>query len=289
MLLPLLAVGCARRPAAPGEGVHYVVGGGYQAGSVWYYPHEDFHYDATGLASVLPPGGGRTADGEAIDPSALTAAHQTLQLPAIVRVTNLGSGLQILARVNDRGPASPARLIALSQRAADLLGVAAGGTAPVRVQVEEGMSQALRDRLQGGPHLEVAVAPRGTVQAETLAPPPGIGLSSRGRSAGMTRAASEARLDRAEAAPDRLPEQVLRGFARPFALMIHAGSFGQMGYAHQVEARLAGLSTRVRRVREGRSDAYQVVVGPFATVAQADAALDQAMRAGVSDARIVLE
>jgi rare lipoprotein A len=289
LLAPLVLPGCVRRPTGPGAGVHYVVGGGYQAGGAWYYPREDFHYLATGLASVLPVERGRTADGETMDAAALTAAHQTLQLPAIVRVTNLDTGLQTLVRVNDRGPASPARLIALSRRAALLLGVPDGGTAPVRVEIEEAMSLALRDRLQGGPVLTVATAPRDTVRAETLAPPPGIGQSVRGRSAGATQTATDGRAAVSDAVPDRLPEEVQRVFTSPVQMMIQAGTFGRMSYARDVQDKLNGLGSQVQRVREGRSEAYRVVAGPFPTVAAADAALDQARRAGVSDARIVLE
>ena len=106
--------GCVRRPPAPADAVHYVVGAGYKAGNTWFYPREDFHYDATGLATIADDARGVTADGEVRDPTAMTAAHQTLQLPAILRVTNLETGLQALVRVNDRGPASPGRILSAS-------------------------------------------------------------------------------------------------------------------------------------------------------------------------------
>ena len=276
-----------RRPVPAKPDVHYVVGAGYQAGGLWYYPREDFHYDATGLASVLPGGRSVTTDGEVVDGTALTAAHQTLQLPCVVRVTNLESGLQVAVRVDDRGPDSPARLIALSRRAAELLGVI--GVARVRVQVDEAASTALRDQLHGGPTLAVAAAPRGAVQAEALPPPPGVAQSSRGRSAGVTRVATEAGPANGAVVPERLPETVQRVGAAPGRLMIAAGSFGQAGYARQVAARLSGIGAGVEQVRELRGASYRVTAGPFADVAAVDAALGQAMRAGVTDARIVIE
>lgn len=286
-IIALALAGCARRPAPPGQVAHYVVGPGYRAGSVWYYPREDFHYDATGLASVLPGGRAATADGEMIDGTALTAAHQTLQLPCIVRVTNLETGLQVAVRVNDRGPETPSRLIALSRRAAELLGIS--GVARVRVQIDEGASTALRDQLHGGPLLAVAAAPRGAVQAEALPPPPGVMQSSRGRSAGATRIAAETGPAPTATVPERLPETVERVSAATGRLMIAAGSFGQMSYARQVVARLAGIGADVEQVRELRGASYRVRAGPFADVPAADAALDRAMRAGVTDARIVVE
>lgn len=283
----LLASSCVRQPAPVGQGVHYVVGAGYRAGTVWYYPREDFHYDATGLASVLPAGRTVTADGEVTDGTALTAAHQTLQLPSVVRVTNLETGLQVSVRVNDRGPQSPGRLIALSRRTAELLGI--NGVARVRVQTDEAASTALRDQLHGGPMLAVAAAPRGAVRAEALPPPPGVSQSSRGRSAGVTRAATETGPTASAIVPERLPETVQRAGAAPGRLMIAAGSFGQVGYARQVAARLGGIGADVEQVRELRGASYRVKAGPLADVAAADAALERAMRAGVTDARIVIE
>ena len=287
LLLALTALGCTRRVPTPAGPVQYVVGSGYQAGGTWFYPREDFRYDATGLASVLPDRSGVTADGEALDATAMTAAHQTLQLPAIARVTNLNTGAQVLLRINDRGPATPSRVIGLSRRSAALLGIS--GVGRVRVQVDEGMSQALREQLHGGPRVAVTAAPRGQVTSEALAPPSGTTASGRVRSASAAQAATMDTVTEADRVPDRLPETVQQGVAAPGQLMIRAGSFSQMQYAARVEARLARIGARIGRERDGRSERYDVQAGPFPTVAAADAALDQALRAGVSDARIVVE
>jgi rare lipoprotein A len=282
-------MGCHRQPAAPVPEVHYVVGPGYQVNGVWFYPREDFHYTATGLAVVAAERRGFTADGEAIDPSALTAAHQTLQLPAIAVVTDLENGLQIRVRVNDRGPETPKRLIALSRRAGALLHIPAGAAVPVRVEVDEGMSAALRDQLNGGTRLSLTAAPRGAVVAEALAPPPGVGQSRRGQRSVDGAVVASVAGGPAAAVPDRLPETVVQMPVGAAALSIRAGVFGRMEYARQVAARLAGIGARVQRVPSGRTEQYLVVAGPFTTVAAADDALDQAMRAGVTDARIVAE
>jgi len=291
LLAPLLLAGCGwfRRPlpetaAQP----RYVVGPAYQAGTVWFYPREDFHLDATGLAIVLPDRSGLTANGEALDSSAMAGAHATLQLPAIARVTNLETGLQALIRINDRGPASPGRLLGLTRHAADRLGVTPGAVTRVRVQVVDGPSQALRDSLQGSAGLVVALAPRGKVTSEALAPPPGLQSSARVRRvvAAMPASATDTPV---VVVPARLADdavQVPAGFGR---LWIRAGDFGQAGYANQLRARLSRLGAMVERMRQGRSDTFRVRAGPYANVAQADAALDQALRAGVTDARIVVE
>jgi len=286
LLAPLLLAGCGPRGAAPSASPHYVVGAAYQAGGVWRYPAEDFQLDDTGIAAVLPDRIGLTANGEASDAAAMAAAHPTLQLPAVARVTNLDTGLQVLVRVNDRGPASPARLIGLTRAAASRLGVP-GGTARVRVQVESGPSQALRDALGGGGAGTVAAAPRGAVSVESLAPPPGIGQSSRGRTAaGVVPTGTPNPVP--DAVPDRLPDTVTQVAAAPGQLWIRAGEFGLRRYADQVGARLGGQAA-VEAAQAGRGQVFRVRAGPYADVAAADMALDRAVRAGVTDARIIVE
>lgn len=115
----------------------YKVGSPYTVKGVTYYPHVDYAYDETGLASWYGGAfqGQYTANGEVFDLNQLTAAHTTLPLPTIVEVTNLQNNRALRIRVNDRGPFVRGRIIDLSRRAAQLLGVEATGTAPVRVRV----------------------------------------------------------------------------------------------------------------------------------------------------------
>ena len=278
--------GCLhRRPRPPALVAHpqYFLGGAYQAGGHWYYPAEAYGLDETGLASVQPPHPGLTADGEVPDPSALTASMQTVQLPAIAEITNLENGRQILVRVNDRGPASPGRLVAVSPRAAVLLAMPPSGVARVRVRLDEALSRQIVEQLGGGPRLQVATAPRAVITEEAL-PAPGAGPAGPARQ--LDRAASDTAGPRL---PDRLPERVTATYANPGQLLLHCGSFGRFTYAHQVAARLGGLGADVVRSREGRQTSYAVLAGPFATVAQADAALAQALAAGVVDARISVD
>ncbi len=290
LLAPLLLTGCGRFFHAPVvlPQPRYVVGPAYREGGVWYYPREDFRLDATGLAVVLPDRTGLTADGEARDPTAMAGAHATLQLPTILRVTNLETGLQALVRINDRGPGNPGRLIGLTRHAADRLGMTPGAATRVRVQVEDGPSQALRAPPQGGAGVAVARAPREPVASEELAPPAGLGRSTRGRAvlAALTRTAPE---PPGIAAPASLADTAVRVPVNAGQLWLRAGEFGQARYASQVQAQLTGLTATVVRLRQGRFETFRVRAGPFADVAQADSALDRALRAGVTDANIVVE
>jgi rare lipoprotein A len=294
MLLLAALAGCARTPPPPAPQPRYTVGAPYQMGGVWSYPREDFGLVETGLASVATDlrAGRRTANGEIHDPAALLAAHRTLQLPAILHVTNLETGLELDVRVNDRGPANPGRVVELSRRAAELLGIRSGGTAQVRIAVATEASRALAAGLPNpeAPRLEVAAAPLGAVQREDLAPPPGATQAARVREArALPRAASGA--GPAEAAPaaqvpERLPERVARGPARPGRLYVEAPSFSRRDLAERLAARIGG---RVEAIGPRSRQTFRVRIGPLGSPAEADRALEATLRAGVSEARILVD
>lgn len=76
----------------------------------------------------------RTASGERFDMNGLTAAHRTLPFGTRLRVRNLQNGLEVIVRINDRGPWVKGRIIDLSKAAAAALGfLHAGETAVVLV------------------------------------------------------------------------------------------------------------------------------------------------------------
>jgi rare lipoprotein A len=75
----------------------------------------------------------KTASGEMMNPSALTAAHRSLPFGTRVLVENLNNGRSVVVRINDRGPFIKGRIIDVSQAAASSLGMIGSGTARVRV------------------------------------------------------------------------------------------------------------------------------------------------------------
>jgi len=78
--------------------------------------------------------GRRTANGEVYTGKTLTAAHRVLPFGTYVRVTNLQNGLDVIVRVNDRGPFVAGRVIDLSPAAARKLHMTKQGIAPVRLE-----------------------------------------------------------------------------------------------------------------------------------------------------------
>lgn len=144
--------GCAAVPRDDLSKGVYKVGNPYSVQGVKYFPKVEYDYDEMGIASWYGPGfdGKRTANGERFYQNELTAAHKTLPMPSIVRVTNLENGKSVVARINDRGPFSRGRLIDVSSKVADLLEFKGRGTAKVRVQVLEQESRNIAQAAMNG-------------------------------------------------------------------------------------------------------------------------------------------
>lgn len=130
--LPLLFSVAACQSAKPTPGMK--LGKPYVVDGKTYYPEYDPSYDKIGMASWYGPGfhGKYTASGEVYNQNDLTAAHPTLPMPSLVRVTNLTNGKSLILRINDRGPFKSNRIIDLSKKAAHEIGMPS--TAEVRVQ-----------------------------------------------------------------------------------------------------------------------------------------------------------
>ncbi|PID75928.1 MAG: septal ring lytic transglycosylase RlpA family lipoprotein [Deltaproteobacteria bacterium] len=77
--------------------------------------------------------GRATSSGETYDMHAMTAAHKTLPMNTMLLVKNIENGRQAVVRINDRGPFVQGRIIDLSHKAAQLLGVTAKGVAKVQI------------------------------------------------------------------------------------------------------------------------------------------------------------
>jgi rare lipoprotein A len=282
----LTIAGCAQHEP------RYVVGDPYRLGGVWSYPQEDYALSETGLAEVLPAPmfGGQTVNGEVLSAQGLTAAHRTLQLPAIIRVTNLENGRSMLLRVNNRGPEKPGRILGVSPRAGALLGMTPGRATQIALVVDAEKSRAVAEGLPGQPPVPIAIAaaPRAAVTREELAPLPGTREAPRRDSQTLPGAAPLTDL-----APQRrgtlapLSETVTQTAPRPGSLFVEAGQFSGRSAAEAVAARLPGA--RITQQGRGRNASFRVALGPFAEVRAADFALERTLAAGLSGARIVVE
>jgi len=77
----------------------------------------------------------KTANGEMMNPQAMTAAHPSLPFGTHVRVTDVNTHRTVVVRINDRGPFVQGRIIDLSTAAAEVLGIVDRGVAMVEVEV----------------------------------------------------------------------------------------------------------------------------------------------------------
>jgi rare lipoprotein A len=139
LLSVCFVVSCARPSGADGYMTrgYSVRGQSYQPMSV----EQALHYSEVGEASWYNESKffglirGNTSLGEKVQPWHLIAAHKTLPLPCLVRVTNLENGKSVKVRVNDRGPFIAGRIIDLSPRAAGKIDMKQQGLARVKVEV----------------------------------------------------------------------------------------------------------------------------------------------------------
>ncbi|MBP2314509.1 septal ring lytic transglycosylase RlpA family protein [Azospirillum soli] len=304
LLGALSLAACAQRPPASSSGLPtsgiYKIGKPYQVAGVWYYPSEDFTYDETGIASWYGPDfhAKPTANGEIYDQNELTAAHKTLPMPSLVRVTNLDNGRSVVVRVNDRGPFAAGRIIDMSRRGAQLLGFEGTGTAKVRVQILAEESRAI-----------AAAARQGTppaILAETDGPPPKPAPRGRVEVAegpAVTKPTPAAITGTPIPPPATVPGAVKEGRFVPAPvvaelpvkpreqLYVQIGAFGTADNVARVRARLAsiGQPASVSQTNSGKQKLQRVRVGPLDSVDRADAVLNQILQAGLTDAKIVVD
>jgi rare lipoprotein A len=314
-IFPLFAAGCAeseflassvkslRSPSTPDYGM-YKVGNPYQIEGVTYTPKIDYDYVETGVASWYGQQfhGNRTANGEAFDMNTISAAHRTLPLPSMVRVTNLENGRALNVRVNDRGPFARGRIIDLSRRAAQLLGFEQKGTAMVRVEilVEESVAMARGMDGRAGTASAVAdghpapsAAPRMAVVSAELPPPPGARVAPPPTQARQvaTAAVAPPPQTRAPASLEQVDGKVSRVPVAPNpGMFVQAGAFSQYANAHRMGALLKGVGpVQISQVDGGSARVFRVRVGPVRSVAEADTLLARVVSYGVNEARIVVE
>jgi len=290
----LLLAGCSSFSSAPkSSGVrsqgNFKVGNPYQIQGKWYTPSESYSYDETGISSWYGDQfhGKRTANGETFNKNDLTAAHPTLQLPSLIRVTNLENGRSAVLRVNDRGPFSKSRLIDVSHGAAKVLGYELTGTARVRVQVLERESRILAEAARKGytPDVQMAMAygpaipkevveetiENPNVEIADIAPPPPKTVT---------------KADIAD-----LNKQLFRKYpVSPTAIYVQVGAFSNVNNAVALKDRLSSIGqTQIFQTTVNGQPFNRVRVGPVQEVEKADALLRKVMAAGHPGARIVVD
>jgi len=287
--------------AAAGNGSHYKVGNPYQIKGIWYYPKVDYAYVEEGIASWYGPNfhGKQTANGAIFDMNKVSAAHRTLPLPSIVRITNLENGRSLRVKVNDRGPYAKNRIIDVSRRTAQLLGFERKGTALVRVEIIEDDSRQLALAMQNGGQVPAgsepplpSAAPTVAVSGAELAPPPGTAAAPPPGAAFQVQVASAppATVPRAaQALPDSDAGITAQTVVSPPVVYVQAGAFSQFVNAQRAQILLSGIGeVKVEQVLTSSVPLFRIRVGPASDADAADLLLKQVIASGYPDARIVV-
>jgi len=332
LLAGLTACGSSSKGGASGASVAqrgtYKVGNPYKIDGTTYTPREEFSYSETGVASWYGPGfhSKSTANGERYDQSDRTAAHRTLQMPAVVRVTNLENGLSTVVRINDRGPFARNRIIDLSRTAAQELDIVRAGTARVRLEqlTQESLTvkevalsgggpteqhQALAQLASGQRNTPAAAPPPVAVAAAPPPPPPEpIVQPPPAPSPQPVQVQSQTPTPAqlgwgGPAPPPRSAPVAVAATAPPAAAVVtsapavHAGGFyiqvGAFSTAENAEKqRSAVRSYGTSEVTQGSAagrEVYRVRLGPYTTSDAAGIVADRLRRSGYGDARVITD
>lgn len=222
-----------------------------------------------GKASVYADGfdGQPTANGEIFDAAAMTAAHPTLPLPSLVKVTNEANQREIVVRVNDRGPFGGQQILELSPRAGSVLGVESDQTAMVRVRYLGPAPVAQKDQSYASNDVTSESLPPVEVSKPPVLQP--------------TQSLATYEVSEYARAPRPEPVQV----AAPQALgnvYIQAGAFADISNAQRLTQALdRGHPVRIEEARVNGGDYFRVLVGPFPTRQDAELQRAQLSQAGI--------
>jgi len=115
---------------------HFKIGNTYKIFGISYTPqnYESFEEEGTASWYGIEFHGKKTANGEIYNIDDITAAHPTLPLPSLIKITNLNNNKSAIVRVNDRGPFAKNRIIDVSKKTSEILGFKNKGTTKVRVE-----------------------------------------------------------------------------------------------------------------------------------------------------------
>ena len=258
--------GYSQATAISGTGGVYKVGKPYKIMGKTYYPKEDYNYSEVGVASWYGSDfhNKKTANGEKYDMHTLTAAHRTLPLPSIVKVTNLENGRSLVLRVNDRGPYAKNRIIDISKRGAQLLGFQTKGTAKVRVELMEKESKELKAALTGQKIEPVMGWAKNTTPIKKM----------------EYAAVEPLRLDN--------PYNVAGGVTAEKSYFVQAGSFAKHDAAKDLSSKLSRFGkSKVAQADVDGSRYYRVRIGPFSFPEEAEVTLAKVKNYGIYNAKIV--
>lgn len=303
----------------------YKIGDPYQVNGITYRPQENYNYKEVGIASWYGPDfhKGLTANGETYNMHVMSAAHRTLPLPSVVKVTNLENGKTVVVRVNDRGPFVNNRIIDLSKSAADKLGFLDSGTAKVKVEIMADESKALKKKIlaAGGkvvggaplteaktdesvdsqtppaqavnllaPQPQGTPAPQAVAMSDVNAAFASTGLGDEEDEVLFSPQKARARADEGDSALSNAPSANAPATGEGGRFYVQGGAFSNYDNALAVQKKLSEFgSTKIQKVSSAGNTIYRVRIGPYQTGEASVAVMDIIEQSGYTDLRLIEE
>ena len=255
----------------------YKIGNKYEVKGKFYFPKKDMLYSKTGIASWYGPKfhGKLTANGEIYNQNELTAAHKTLPLPSAVKVTNLKNNKSLNLRINDRGPFVNDRIIDLSSKAADLLGLKKQGTGLVKVTILQEQTKALEKLAKKGLFPELRDLPK--PDTPTINKPQKSIVKIEG-------------INKAYIQKNKKIDYDLKNLKSNYKIFIKLGSFSTLKSANLMKEKLNYIKNiKIYNVIINNKNIFQVKSGPYVIVDKVDRVLSLLTSKGMQGAKIIIE
>ena len=253
----------------------FKIGKKYKIKGKYYFPKKDLYYNKTGIASWYGPKfhGKITANGEVYDQYALTAAHRTLPLPSAVKVTNLENNKSIILRINDRGPYVNDRIIDLSSKAADILGLKKKGTGLVRVTILKEKSEILENLAKKGYFPEIKDLPKLEL------PQVNVPKINNVKVLGSKKKILKNKIN-----------YDVKNLNKEFKIFIKLASFSSLKSAQLMKKKLSYVeNVKIYKTMSRDKEFFQVKAGPFLDVKKVDDLHYLLLKRGMQGAQIVVE
>tara|TARA_B100000963_G_C22560710_1_gene641181 strand:- start:64 stop:957 length:894 start_codon:yes stop_codon:yes gene_type:complete len=265
-------VNSAKRIGSWGDDPVYKVGNPYKINGKWYYPAIDYNYEEIGIASWYGPGfhGKKTANGEIFNQNKISAAHRTLPMPSIVKVTNLDNGLILeRVRINDRGPFAGNRIIDLSKKAAEELGFVNAGTARVKVQILEDESRKYSVKQSYSKTMKAQSAKVKKIEKQNIKE-----LSGN----------IDTNAIKIESNEDIYENSILKN--KPLAIQV--GAFTDHRNAKSLTAKLSEFKAYIERIFVDNRYLYRVRIGPIENIKSAESIKDRLFKLGHTASHLIV-
>ncbi len=272
----------------------YKIGDPYEIKNIWYYPKRDLTYEETGIASWYGKKfhGKLTANGEIFNKDIISAAHKTLPMPSMVRVTNLDNGNVLNVRINDRGPYIHGRIIDLSEKAADLLGFKDVGIARVKVKILVEKSLWLERSAKEGKFPGSEATTNESIKFPNInsASRPKVSIISTVTDSNSSKLTKEIKTSFTEILASSRQGNLRKVEPQETKIWVQVGAFASTLNANKVVSKISHIyDTNITTIELNSRILHRVRLGPTQEIEKADEILTKVFQLGYNGSKIIVE